>query len=95
VLSGVESPTSNKEKNSLLQFMVLIDLNPQIDLNYVDTTANSVQFDLEKLRGDRSFKNAINRSIRYRNVSIEFMKQQKEMANDLLIFLNEELDESK
>ena len=71
-----------------LQFVVLQDLYPKVDLDYAGITANQIHFDLEKLRNDRLFKNAINRSIGYRDVSISFMNQQKEQAIELLNILN-------
>ena len=74
-----------------LQFVVLEDLYTKVDLDYAGLTDHQIHFDLEFLRKDRSFKNAINRSIGYRNVSIDFMTRQKEQAIELLKKLNEEL----
>ena len=74
-----------------LQFVVLQDLYPKVDLDYAGLTENQIHFDIEKLKNDRSFKNAINRSIRYRNISIFYMNNQKIQAYDLLNILNEKL----
>ena len=76
-----------------LQFIVLQDMYPKVDLNYVNDTAKSIYFEIEELKNDRSFKNAINRSISYRDTSIEFMMHQKGKANELLLILNKELNE--
>jgi len=73
-----------------LQFVATQDVYSKVDLNFSDLI-ETVDFDLEKLRNDRSFKNAINRSIGYRNVSIRYMNQQKDQAIEILYFLNEKL----
>ena len=75
-----------------LQSIALQDMHPKVDLNYSDRSSQSVQFDIAELRNDREFKNALNRSFAYRNTSIEFMKQQKVKATELLSILNEELN---
>ncbi|MEH6746611.1 MAG: DUF6090 family protein [Maribacter arcticus] len=74
-----------------LQFVVLQDLYPKVDLDYAGLTDNRIHFDLEKLRNDRTFKNAVNRSIQYRNISILYMNNQKAKAYELLIVLKEKL----
>ena len=91
----IESVKSNNEiirkLGESLQFVVLQDLYPKVDLDYAGLTENQIHFDIEKLKNDRSFKNAINRSIRYRNISIFYMNNQKIQAYDLLNILNEKL----
>jgi hypothetical protein len=72
-----------------LQFVAQHDVFPNVDLDYFDGT--KFHFDIEELKSNRLFKNAIHRSIRYRRVSINFMNSQKEQANELLTILNEEL----
>ena len=74
-----------------LQFVALHNVYPKVDLDYVGITDKKIYFDIEELKNDRLFKNAINRSFRYRNVSISFMNHQKEQAIELLKILSEEL----
>ena len=95
-LNYLEKTKSNNDIISKLgeslQLIALKDINPKVDLNYSNRTSKSVDFDIAELRNDRGFKNAINRSLTYRHTSIEFMQQQKEKANELLLILNKELN---
>ena len=68
---------------------------PKVDLDYTGITNNTVKLDLVELKNDRFFKNAINRSIKYRQISIYFMNEQKRQADNLLILINNELDKRK
>jgi hypothetical protein len=70
-----------------LQRVVLKDVNPLVDLDYdLERTAT---FDIQELRNSREFKNAINRSIYYRQVHVNFSQTQIDQASDLLALINE------
>jgi hypothetical protein len=75
-----------------LQHMVLQDVYPQVDLDYTvndqDQTTPKVHFKTEELRASRDFKNAINRSILYRNVHIRRSTSQIELASSILSRIN-------
>jgi hypothetical protein len=75
-----------------LQFDFLLDVNPIVDLDIIDLSNPNIYFEIEELRNNRLFKNAINRSIHHRNRSIEFMNYQKELAIELLEILYEKLE---
>lgn len=72
-----------------LQRIVLKDVNPFVDLYYVDVEERRSTFDLQELRNSREFKNAINRSIYYRQVHINFSQEQINQATALLKYINE------
>jgi hypothetical protein len=80
-----------------LQDLALHDINPMIDLDYNllenDDTEKNIHFDIEELRNNRSFKNAISRSLSYRSIHIGMMKNQVSKASELLLMINHLLEE--
>ena len=78
-----------KKMGEQMLHMVLLDVYPRIDLDYEISDQKSpttqVQFNIEELRGSRNFKNAINRSMLYRNVHTRTSAYRIELASSLLL----------
>lgn len=71
-----------------LQEIALHDINPHLDLDYRleedEIVVFDIDFDIEQIRNSRTFKNGLSRSIYYRLVSINQMKSQVSIANEIL-----------
>jgi hypothetical protein len=95
-LQYIEKVKSNNDIISklgeTLQLIVLQDVYPKVDVDYISQSDTQIHFDMEELRSNRSFKNAIINSIKSRNTSINFMNRQKEHAIELLNILNQKLN---
>ncbi len=78
-----------------LQTISIQDVAPKFDINYTNANRILYDFDYNKIRNDRLVKNAIANSLFYRNVSVNFSMDQKEMATNLLSRINYYLDKSK
>ena len=71
-----------------LQLIVINDVAPKIEYNYKDNAGNEVDFDFNVIRNDNLISNALNKSISYRNVSINYINEQLSLADELLDRIN-------
>lgn len=78
-----------------LQLIVINDVAPKIIYNYSDNSINEVDFDFEKIRQDRLIRNALNKSISYRNGAIGYINEQLTLAEELMVLINRNLNKSK
>ena len=67
-----------------LQTITIQDVQPLVDLNYQDNSNKKVDFDFEKIRNNRLIKNALEKSVYYRNAYINWINEQIEQAENLL-----------
>jgi hypothetical protein len=73
-----------------LQLIVMNDVHPNVDLDFTGRVGK-VNFNIEELRNNRLVKNAIHKSIRYRDTYIFTMNEQKVKAVEILDLLDKEL----
>lgn len=73
-----------------LQLIVINDVHPNVDLDFSGDKFK-VDFNIEELRNNRLVKNAIHKSIRFRDSYLFFMNEQKVKAVELLDLLDKEL----
>ena len=73
-----------------LQLIVMNDVHPNVDLDFTGRVGK-VDFNIEELRNNRLVKNAIHKSIRYRDTYIFTMNEQKAKAVEILDLLDKEL----
>ncbi len=75
-----------------LQLLSLNYVLPIIDIKaitYSSTKERNVEFDFTELRSNREIKNSFAKSIAYRQVSIRYMSDQIEMAENILILVDQ------
>jgi len=77
-----------------LQLIVIHDVNPKIDYNYFGISNNEVNFSFQEIRYDRMIRNALTKSISYRDLSINYIDMQIVLAADLLEIINRNLDKN-
>lgn len=91
----IEETKSNSEiinkLGETLQLTAIHDVHPNVDLDYSSEGEQKADFNIDELKSNRLFKNAINKSIRFRRIYIIMMRRQKRKANELLSILDEEL----
>ncbi|HSH20362.1 MAG TPA: DUF6090 family protein [Draconibacterium sp.] len=98
-LEYIEKTKSNNDIISkfgeTLQTIVIQDVHPLVDLNYQDISGEMINFDFEKIRNNRLIKNALKKSIFFRNVYINWINGQIEQAEKLLAIINGYLTHEK
>jgi len=72
-----------------LQRLYTDQISPLVRFNH--SSNDIADFSLKKLQSSNTFNNALDLSIGYRNQAILFLKTQKQMANELLSFINKEI----
>jgi len=98
-LEYIENTKSNNDIISkfgeTLQTIVIHDVHPLVDLNYQDISGKMVDFDFEKISDTRLIKNALKKSIYFRNVYVFWINRQIEQAEKLLAIINGYLTHEK
>ena len=95
----VERTKSNNDVISKLgeslQLIVINDVGSKIEYHYFGNSGNEVEFDFEEIRNQRLIRNALNKSLSFRNLSITYINEQLSLAEELLAIINSNLDKRK
>ena len=86
--------TGNKLANSL-ERTINNELYPSVDLNFTDATRNRVEFDLADLKDNRTFNNALQISIYYREAVINMHKPLLEEGKSLILQIEDKLKQQQ
>jgi hypothetical protein len=74
-----------------LQLLSIHDVSPMFDL-VTDGTRTTYSFDFDEIKNNRLVKNAISKSLRYRNISIQHMSSQIEKTQKLIYEIDQLLE---
>jgi hypothetical protein len=98
-LGYIENTKSNNDIISKfgesLQTIAIHDVHPLVDLNYEVISGKMVDFEFEKIRNNLLIKNALKKSIFFRNVYINWINGQKEQAEKLIALIDDHLTDNK
>ncbi|MFK5891072.1 MAG: DUF6090 family protein [Flavobacteriaceae bacterium] len=98
-LNYIETTKSNNDIISKLgeslQAISIQDVASKFDQTYTDTNSIVYDFDYNEIRNDRLIRNAIAKSLHWRSISYNWMKDQKEMATNILTRIDYYLRENK
>jgi len=78
-----------------LQIISIQDIASKFDQTYTNTNSIVYDFDYKEIRNDRLIRNAIAKSLHWRSISYNWMKEQKEMAINILSSIDKYLDKNK
>ena len=74
-----------------LQQLLILQIQPNVDFNEINPTADRVDFDFKEIHSKRGVKNALQRSFRYRKAYIRDMSRKIEDAENLIALIDNEL----
>jgi hypothetical protein len=94
-LAYIENTKSNNDIISKfgesLQTIAIHDVHPLVDLNYEVISGKMVHFEFEKIRNNLLIKNALKKSVFFRNVYINWINGQIQQAEKLLQSIDDHL----
>lgn len=98
-LAYIENTKSNNDIISKfgesLQTIAIQDVHSLVDLNYEVISGKMVNFEFEKIRNNLLIKNALKKSVYFRNIYINWIKGQIEQAEKLIALIDNYLAHEK
>lgn len=75
-----------------LQQLLILQIQPNVDFNEINPTANRVDFEFKEINKKRGIRNALQRSFRYRKAYIHDMSRKIADAENLITLIDEKLN---